>query len=362
MKRYLIALLILLVASLHALFAAGAGQAQQPVARAIFFFSPSCPHCETVMNDVIPPLIGKYKSQLEIAGVDVSKQAGQNLFKQAIQKYKISQERQGVPLLVIGSTILVGDQEIPDQLPGLIDKALASGGLDWPDIPGLQEMMKSEPSPATAIAAAEQTSVSSGGPAFIERFNRDVTGNSLATIVLIGMLISVVILAYDFIQGNIPSTKKLPGWLIPLLAIIGIGISLYLTYVEVTHSTAICGPIGNCNTVQQSPYARLFGVLPVGILGAIGYAVLLVLWLVARMGPEKWKRYAIVLMWAGAWFGIMFSIYLTFLEPFVIGSACIWCISSAIVMTLLLWLITPYGMETLGMADDEAGELPSPAG
>ncbi len=56
MKRYLIAVLILLVVSLQTLFAAGGGQAQQPVAKAIFFYSPSCPHCETVMNDVIPSL------------------------------------------------------------------------------------------------------------------------------------------------------------------------------------------------------------------------------------------------------------------------------------------------------------------
>jgi uncharacterized membrane protein len=38
--------------------------------------------------------------------------------------------------------------------------------------------------------------------------------------------------------------------------------------------------------------------------------------------------------------GTLFSIYLTFLEPFVIGATCIWCITSAIVITLLLWTTT----------------------
>lgn len=39
---------------------------------------------------------------------------------------------------------------------------------------------------------------------------------------------------------------------------------------------------------------------------------------------------------------VLFSIYLTFLEPFVIGATCAWCLTSAILMTALLWLsITP---------------------
>jgi uncharacterized membrane protein len=39
--------------------------------------------------------------------------------------------------------------------------------------------------------------------------------------------------------------------------------------------------------------------------------------------------------------GVLFSIYLTFLEPFVIGATCAWCLSSAVIMTLLL-LTTGY--------------------
>ena len=36
--------------------------------------------------------------------------------------------------------------------------------------------------------------------------------------------------------------------------------------------------------------------------------------------------------------GLAFSIYLTFLEPFVIGASCAWCLTSAVIMTVLLWL------------------------
>jgi uncharacterized membrane protein len=37
-------------------------------------------------------------------------------------------------------------------------------------------------------------------------------------------------------------------------------------------------------------------------------------------------------------FGVLFSLYLTFLEPFVIKAVCMWCITSAVIMTLLLLL------------------------
>jgi len=40
----------------------------------------------------------------------------------------------------------------------------------------------------------------------------------------------------------------------------------------------------------------------------------------------------------GAAGGVAFSIYLTFLEPFVIGATCIWCLSSAIIVTALFWI------------------------
>ena len=59
-----------------------------------------------------------------------------------------------------------------------------------------------------------------------------------------------------------------------------------------------------------------------------------------------------------AWFGVLFSIYLTFLEPFVIGASCAWCLSSAIVMTLILWASTGPALESMQIKylDDETGE------
>ena len=128
-----------------------------------------------------------------------------------------------------------------------------------------------------------------------------------------------------------------PRWVIPTAVLLGLLVAGYLAFIEITQSEAVCGPVGDCNTVQQSPYAVLFGILPVGVLGIIGYLLIGALWLVQSHGPLVWKRAAAVMIWVFALCGVIFSIYLTFLEPFIIGATCAWCITSAIVMTILLW-------------------------
>jgi uncharacterized membrane protein len=61
-------------------------------------------------------------------------------------------------------------------------------------------------------------------------------------------------------------------------------------------------------------------------------------WLVGRLGARPWSDWARLALAAGAAAGVAFSIYLTFLEPFVIGATCLWCLSSAVIVTALLWL------------------------
>jgi uncharacterized membrane protein len=122
------------------------------------------------------------------------------------------------------------------------------------------------------------------------------------------------------------------------LCIFGFGVAGYLAYVETAQVTAVCGPVGDCNTVQQSEYARLFGILPVGVMGLAGYVAIMVAWLTARYTKGKFVDLANLSMFGMAVFGVLFSIYLTFLEPFVIGATCAWCLTSAILITTLMLL------------------------
>jgi uncharacterized membrane protein len=170
-----------------------------------------------------------------------------------------------------------------------------------------------------------------------DRFLQDPAGNSLSVIVLLGMLVSLALTGFP------PRVKRgeWPAWVLPALVLVGTGVAAYLSYIEITQVEATCGPVGDCNTVNQSEYAILFGFLPVGVLGLVGYALIFLLWVLGRSGPAGLQGRATLGIWAAALFGTFFSAYLTFLEPFVIGATCIWCLTSAVVMTLLLWYAAP---------------------
>jgi len=128
------------------------------------------------------------------------------------------------------------------------------------------------------------------------------------------------------------------GVVVPLLALVGAVVASYLTYIEATGATAVCGPVGDCNTVNQSEWARLFGVLPIGALGLMGYVAISAAWSVSRYASgllSAWAGLSLAAMTIG---GTLFSIYLTFLEPFVIGATCAWCLTSSMIITALMWL------------------------
>jgi uncharacterized membrane protein len=140
-------------------------------------------------------------------------------------------------------------------------------------------------------------------------------GLLLAWVIFASMLASLVYVAvifYRAFQGK--PIPHIPGWLeltMPLLALIGMGVAAYLTYVETHPVNAICGPVGDCNAVQSSPYAILFGVLPVGLLGLVGFLAILIAWLWRKLRSDGLADYAPVVIFGMAFFGTLFSIYLT---------------------------------------------------
>jgi uncharacterized membrane protein len=344
---------------------ASSSVSDKAVVHAVLFYSPTCGHCHYVITEVLPTLYTQYGDQLSMIGVDVTQPGGQALFLAALQYFNL--ESGGVPMLVVGDHYLVGDIDIPEQFPGLIDQYLAQGGVDWPAIPGLAEaLMAPQPTPVPStyplatqtstrmvagISTATPTSVAptstltpgvlwSGSHTLSVKaaFASDPQGNSLAVVVLVGMILSFVAAILYFRHTPGAALARPWNWAIPIMCIIGLGIAGYLAYVETTQVEAICGPVGDCNTVQQSAYAQLFGILPIGIMGMVGYVIILLAWVVGRFAGKRQAAYTSLVLFGMSAFGVLFSIYLTFLEPFVIGATCAWCLTSAIIMTALLWL------------------------
>ena len=338
MKRWTLSFLTLILTITLLTYPLVKVNANSPVVHAILFYSPTCPHCEKVITQDLPPLIDKYGDNLMIIGINTAVMEGQNLFLAAINKFQIPPERRGVPFLVVGDTVLVGELEIPELLPGIIEKGIDAGGIDWPDIPGLRKIISQDPSLSNEVSETSETIAAD--ETLVDKYLRDPLGNSIALVVLIGMLFSLVLIGYIFWRSNRRLTPNWPEWSLPVLALLGLFIAFYMSFVEISQSEAICGPVGDCNAVQQSTYARLFGVLPIGILGIIGYLLIFIFWLARQYGPKEWKRITNLGIWYMALFGILFSIYLTTLEPFFIGATCSWCLSSAVVITLILWVST----------------------
>jgi len=116
------------------------------------------------------------------------------------------------------------------------------------------------------------------------------------------------------------------------VGIAGLGIAAYLTIVHYAGGAPVCAIAHGCATVQKSTYAELLGV-PVALLGLLGYVGILAA--LARDG-EQGRTAAAFLSLAG--FG--FSAWLTYVEVARLDAICIWCVASAICMTLLAGLST----------------------
>lgn len=231
-------------------------------------------------------------------------------------------------------------------------------------LPPLQARLESFSSVA-AVAGAEETlaplsptpvtmeampAPSPEPPPLVQKPAR-ANGFGLAIAVMIFMALVLVYTPIALVVGKSFSLPAWADWLIPVLIVIGIGVAAYLSYVETKMVEAACGPIGDCNTVQASRYSKLFGILPVGLLGLAGYIGLLAAWLVRRFIPRLEKT-AVLAFWGMAFFAVSFSLYLTYLEPFVIRAVCIWCLSSAVIVTLLLLLGTLSAVRLFAMPED----------
>ncbi|UCD23583.1 MAG: vitamin K epoxide reductase family protein, partial [Gemmatimonadota bacterium] len=198
-------------------------------------------------------------------------------------------------------------------------------------------------SPDTVASDAESTMAISNPfeiipdetPTMLENLRRDASGNAVALVVLAGMIVSVFVALGRLRAASTPGG---PHPAILAVALVGLVVAGYLTYVEISGATAVCGPVGDCNTVQQSRYANLFGLVPVGLLGLLGYILIVIAWLVWATKPAALQDHAILAIAGISLVGTLFSIYLTFLEPFVIGATCAWCLASSVAITLLLLL------------------------
>jgi uncharacterized membrane protein len=149
----------------------------------------------------------------------------------------------------------------------------------------------------------------------------------------------------DAAQGGPPLWLQLTTF---VLALAGLGVSIYLTIAHFTESTlAGCSESGlvNCTKVTTSPQSYVFGI-PVAVLGLAFY-----LFAAAIMSPWAWqaaRREIHLLRLASVVVGIGFVLYLVYAELFIIGSICLYC-TSVHAITFVLFVLTMIAAAAWGL-------------
>jgi uncharacterized membrane protein len=135
------------------------------------------------------------------------------------------------------------------------------------------------------------------------------------------------------------------------IAAIGVVETAYLTIAKFTTGSVIC-PTSGCDKVLNSPYATVFGTVPLSLLGCLAYLSIAILALApkavnpntnkglhSQLQNKTWQ--ALFIITAAM---VIFSSYLMYLMAFEIKELCIYCITSAL-FSLSLFVLVLVGRE-----------------
>lgn len=131
-----------------------------------------------------------------------------------------------------------------------------------------------------------------------------------------------------------------PGLILASLDVVGLLIASYLSFVELGGGTPSCGVLHGCETVAQSPYARIAGI-PVAVFGVVLSLILLSLaiaWIRSNNPTLLDLHYGLSLV------GVIFEIYFISVQAFILHQVCIWCASYGLSLiarffvALTIWL------------------------
>lgn len=119
-----------------------------------------------------------------------------------------------------------------------------------------------------------------------------------------------------------------------LLSLAGLFISAYLYLYKIGRIGSLACGNGGCETVQLSRWSQIGGV-DVALIGVLGYAGLVGLGLASLQPGLAARRWPATLLAILAGFGVLFTLYLTYLELFVIHAICWWCVASGVIIAAI---------------------------
>lgn len=118
-----------------------------------------------------------------------------------------------------------------------------------------------------------------------------------------------------------------------VLVVIGLLVSVYMTIYKLTENNAMCLGSGDCSTVNASKYSEIYGI-PVGAVGVLGYAAILVLHLFENRNKFL-RQNGLLFIFGLALTGFLFTVYLIYVEFAILKAICPFCLTSQISMTII---------------------------
>ena len=102
-----------------------------------FFYSKDCSHCIDILNQIVDPLLAQYPGQIDLRLLEL----GNPTYYQALLKvedtYGVKAEQRGLPTVVLGDQILIGDAPNKEGLKSALENGLQGEGIPFPQIEGI---------------------------------------------------------------------------------------------------------------------------------------------------------------------------------------------------------------------------------
>jgi uncharacterized membrane protein len=134
-------------------------------------------------------------------------------------------------------------------------------------------------------------------------------------------------------QAEAPSAarSRLSDWLAAALALVGLIDASYLTVEHLSGRSVRCVVVSGCDQVLMSPYAEVWGGVPLAALGALAYFAAFSLAVLASFGYESARRLLVPLVALM----LVVTLWLLYVQAVVIGAFCAYCLVSAAVTAAL---------------------------
>ncbi len=111
------------------------------------------------------------------------------------------------------------------------------------------------------------------------------------------------------------------------LSLLGLFDALYLLYTYTSPSRPMVCIGTGCDAVRASAYSTFAGV-PMPAFGVLGYVLASIVIITESLFSAQAARVARHALLGMTGFGFLFSLYLEYLQAFVIHAYCAWCVTS----------------------------------